>query len=160
MPTMQIFTFKAGLLSRVAHDLRITVGDWSVNRDGDAVRARVVAASLSVDGAMRRGSLDAGGLSPKDRRTIEKTAREELLQAGRHPEVTFDGRVDGDALVGTLTLRGRGLPVRLPAERRADGTLHVDAEIVPSRWGIAPYKALMGAIQLQDRVRVVADVPA
>ncbi len=158
--TLHLFTFKAGLLSRVAHDLRLTAGSWSVGRDGDGVRARVALGTLAVDGAMRRGVLDPGALSARDRRTIEEALRDEVLDVGRYPEAAFDGRVEGGALVGTLVLRGRSAPVRLDARRGPDGALHVDGELAPSAWGIAPYKALMGAIHLQDRVRVVAVVPA
>lgn len=38
--------------------------------------------------------------------------------------------------------------------------LHGEVELTPSRWGIKPFKALMGAIKLQDRVRVRFDLPA
>ena len=43
---------------------------------------------------------------------------------------------------------------------RADGRDRGAVELVPSRWGIAAFKALMGAIRVQDRIWVTFDLPA
>jgi hypothetical protein len=37
--------------------------------------------------------------------------------------------------------------------------LAVEVPLVPSRWGIAPYRALAGALKLQDRVIVRLSLP-
>ena len=58
---VHVFTFKAGLLSRVAHDLRLRVERFGITREGDSIRARFEANSLRVDGVMEGGRLDASG---------------------------------------------------------------------------------------------------
>ena len=58
---------------------------------------------------------------------------------------------------GTLELVGRSAPLELTLRAR-DGRLVGEVEFKPSRWGIKPYKALAGAIKLQDRVKVRVDL--
>ena len=41
--------------------------------------------------------------------------------------------------------------------READGRWRGQIELVPTRWGIQPFKALLGAIKLEDRVVVRFD---
>ena len=157
MPTpgvVHVFTFKAGLLSRVAHDLRLSIPGASIVRDGPTLRGQVALSSLQVDGVMRDGRLDAAGLSARDRASIRRTATETLLDVARHPVATFEGTRTASALQGRLSFRGRSVHVQLPV---SDG--RVIATLRPSAWGIAPYRALMGAIQLQDRVRVEIPIP-
>jgi hypothetical protein len=54
---------------------------------------------------------------------------------------------------------GKTAPARAPVQ--VDGhRLRAEFTLVPTQWGIPPYKALAGAIKLQDRVVVVLDLPA
>lgn len=160
--TIHVFTYKDGLLARLAHDLRLSLRRFELRRAGDAVSGRFWPASLSVDGvAGRDGRVDAAALSESDRAKIVRNATEEILHTERDPEVRFEGAlVDGGRAVdGALTMVGRTCPVR--AEVRAEGgRLRAEVVLAPSRWGIAPYKALAGAIKLQDRVLVRLDLPA
>ena len=75
---------------------------------------------------------------------------------------TLVGRVVGEGarrqFEGTLTLAGRAASITAPIEV-TDAFARVSLELQPTRWGIAPYKALMGAIRLQDRVRITLDAP-
>ena len=151
---VHVFTFKTGLLSRVAHDLRLSIPGARLDWDGPTVRGEVALSGLQVDGVMRDGRLDAAGLSARDRASIRRTATETLLQVARHPVASFEGMRTASALQGRLSFRGRSIDVQLPvSDRRVIATLR------PSAWGIAPYRALMGAIQLQDRVRVEIPIP-
>ncbi len=154
---VKVYTYKAGLLSRIAHDLQITVSGWTMELDGGQMVARFDAGSLKVDGAVKRGRLDPRGLKDKDIRTIEGTIRDEILQSGRNPAVVFEAEVSGSdkmpIFTGTLSLRGQSRPVKVQGRETA-GRLEIDTEIMPSQWGIRPYEALMGAIKLQDRVRI------
>ena len=159
--TIQVFTYKDGLLARLAHDLRLTLGRFEIQRDGASVQARFWPGSLHVDGAIdRRGQLDTDTLSDSDRRKIGENIAEHVLHLDRFPEASFRGQiVGGGAVEGELTLAGRSAAVRVPVQA-AGGRLRGEVTLVPSRWGIAPYKALAGAIKLQDRVLVVLDLPA
>lgn len=140
---VHVYTWKEGVLSPIAHDLRLSAGRVDVTRTGDRVVARVATDSLTVDGVVRHGSLDPTGLSAKDKREIEQNIREKVLHVRQFPEALFEGNEAGE---GTLTLHGRTLPIVI-----RDG----EVEIVPSRWGIAPFRAMLGALRVQDRVRIV-----
>lgn len=160
--TIQVFTYKDGLLARLAHDLRLSLGRFEIERDGAAVSARFWPGSLRVDGAIdRRGQLDPDALSDSDRRKIGENLAAEVLLLDRFPELSFRGQLAADeaAVAGELSMAGRSASVQVPVEAR-DGRLRGEVTLVPSRWGIAPYRALAGAIKLQDRVRVVLDLPA
>lgn len=156
-----VFTFKDGLLARAAHDLRLRVMRFSVQSDGESVEATFDASTLRVDGTVRGGVVDADELSDKDKAEIEKTARKEILEASRHPKIVFEGSVrsigDRHNVRGELRLVGQRAPVELEV-REEDGRLKAEVEITPSRWGIQPYKALLGAIKLRDRVRLQFDL--
>ena len=163
--TIQVFTFKEGLLSSVAHDLRLTLERFELEVDTEAgtVDARFWPSSLRVDGAMKGGTLDPSGVSERDKREIHDHLTDDILHTDRQPEARFRGKLTVDAPLGrvdgTLTLRGRDAPLNVTLER-VGGRYRGEAELLPTRWGIAPFKALMGAIRLQDRVRVTFDLPA
>ena len=155
--TVHVFTYKAGLLSRVAHDLRLSASDWSVQVVGETVSARFPVAGLSVDGAVVRDTVDPSTPGRSDKHQIARTIRDELLHAHVAPDLTWVGTVRPDGPLrrfdGALSLRGVSRPAAFTG--RLDGdTLRAEAWLVPSRWGIAPYTALLGAIRLQDKVRV------
>lgn len=159
--TIQVFTYKDGLLARLAHDLRLTLGRFEIQREGATVQARFWPGSLRVDGAIdRRGQLDPAALSDSDRRKIGENIANEVLHLDRSPEASFRGQIvaDGAAVEGELTLAGRSASVRVPVQAVGD-RLRGEVTLVPSRWGIAPYRALAGAIKLQDRVLVRLDFP-
>jgi hypothetical protein len=156
-----LFTFKEGILSRVAHDLRLHVERFTVTREGDEIIARFEAASIVVDGVMHADRLDPNGLGQRDRDKITQTIRDDILRTRQHPSIEFRGRLDlpGLRCVGELTLLGVRRPLTIHAKRERD---HVCASVSlrPSEFGISPYKALAGAIRLQDRVRVDLDLDA
>lgn len=162
---ISLLTFKEGLLSRVAHDLRLKVGGWRVEIDEDEVRAFIPVEGIRVEGALKGGVLDASALSARDRATIETTLQQELLQGARFPEIRVVARWsrrapdrDDVGLSGTLSLRGQERPFSATGRLRS-GSLELTALLRPSLWGIAPYKALLGAIKLQDRVEVHLRLP-
>ncbi len=154
---IQVFTFKDGLLARLAHDLRLSLRRFELRRAGETISGTFWPGSLVVDGAVSKGRVDATGLSEGDRRSIAGNIAE-VLQVGRFPEVTLTGQVTAGRFAGTLTLVGRTLPIE--AAVTTDGVVRAEVVLVPSRWGIAPYRALAGAIKLQDRVVVRVVVPA
>ena len=161
---IEVFTYKDGLLARLAHDLRLSLGRFEIVREGDEIRGRFWPGSLTVDGAIGRGGeLDTRALSGSDRSKIAGNIAERVLDLARFPEAAFTGKLAAGegthTLEGTLTLVGRAVPLRVSV-RAAGGRLLAEVLLVPSRWGIAPYRALAGAIKLQDRVLVKLDLPA
>ncbi len=162
--TFHVFTFKDGLLARLAHDLRLTLERYEIELEQDSVKGRFWPESLKVDGAMRKGRLDAGGLSANDKRKIHGNITTEILHTRRHPEVELDAKLkaDGDNawwVDGTLKMLGRSASVRLRVEKRG-GQYVGQTQLTPSHWGIAPYKALGGAIKLQDRLKIAFELSA
>jgi polyisoprenoid-binding protein YceI len=161
---IRVFTFKDGLLARLAHDLRLTVEKVAIKRSGDDVEARFDPASIVIDGAMVGGRCDPDALDRDDRTKIAETLRDTILNVARHKTIEFRGelreresgaiRVDGE-----LELAGVRRPLGFVAVRR-DGRLSASVILRPSEFGIPPYKALAGAIRLQDRVLVELDLDA
>ena len=161
---IRVFTYKEGLLSAVAHDLRLHVEARGVDVKlaGGQVAAELDATALVVDGVMRGAQLDDGTLDERDRRKIVDTIRRELLHTQRFPKIRFTGKAtarDAEqlALDGELELVGVRRPLSFTATR-AGRRIRARVTLRPSDWGIRPYKALAGAIRLQDRVTVELDL--
>jgi polyisoprenoid-binding protein YceI len=126
------------------------------------LKASCAADSLVIDGVMNADRLDDSVLSDKDQRQILETIRKEILHSEQHPRVELEAEIEqrsptSFSLRGTLRLRGRERPVAMEAVRNGD-LIQTSFELTPSEFGIPPYKALAGAIKLQDRVRVSIDV--
>jgi polyisoprenoid-binding protein YceI len=154
----RIYTAREGALSAVGHDLALRASRWSVDVDRAArsVTARVSAASITVTGALRDGAVDPNALSAGDRAKVERSVRDDVLEADRYAEVVFEGRWVGDdpaSVDGSLTLCGvtRPLTVRVS---RADGRAVCSATVHQPTWGIAPFRAMLGALRVQADVRV------
>ena len=114
--TIHVFTYKDGLLARLAHDLRLTLGRFEIQRDGATLSARFWPASLTVDGAIdRKGQVDRHALSDSDRRKIGENIATEVLHLDRSPEASFRGRfVDGEASVeGGVGAHGGSAPLQV-----------------------------------------------
>lgn len=158
--TVHVFTFKDGLLARLAHDLRLSLRDFEIRREGPLLSARFRPAGLVVDGVVGKGGeVDRDALSESDRAKIRRNIADEILHTAHHPEINFAGELEGDTIDGRLTMVGRTAPVRSRVRVEGD-RLRAEFTLVPSQWGIPPYRALAGAIRLQDRVVVALDLPA
>jgi len=171
--TLHIFTFKAGLLSTIAHDLRLTVPHFTLDIDGENVRGRAQMTEIIVDGAMKRGVLQPRGLSDKDKADVRENIAKDVLKSATYPQVSFEGtapggvRLEGPAgpdassarftVSGQLEIVGRKQPISFSVERRG-GRLLARAELLQSRWGIKPFKAMLGTLKVQDRIELTLDI--
>jgi len=156
--SLHVFTFKEGMLARLGHDLRLSIMRFDVSAEQGRVKASVDLNSLAVDGALKNGSLDAHELDASDREKILEHARRDVLDVARHGEAVFEAEVQPEAaehflLSGTLRLHGASRPLKAQVKRQG-AQLVASAELKPSDWGIAPCRALAGAIRVQDRVRI------
>jgi len=159
--TCHIFTFKEGLLSPVAHDLRLTVARFSIEVDEarSQVSASVDTTSLSVDVPMKDGAENAGALSEADKQKIASQIREDVLHSGKHPTATFRSqsvspRPDGGYdIAGELTLHGVKKRVELVTRLEA-GRQHLDFSIHQPDFGITPFRAMLGTLKIQADVKV------
>jgi hypothetical protein len=156
------YTFKEGLLSKLAHDLRFTLTRFSISVRGQEITGRFALASLRVDGVMRSGKLERNELSPNDRERIQETMQD-VLRVRDHAEAKLSARLINAAspflIEGQLTLFGETRPIQTRLELDADRLLGA-ITLVPSQWGIKPYRALGGTLKLQDRVRIAIDASA
>lgn len=164
--TCHVFTFKEGVLSAVAHDLRIRVERFTIDVDEAAgtVRATFSASSLRVDCAIKHGREDFDALSDRNRREIEDDIVGDVLHARRYPEIVLrSGRIEGEGDVrhieGTLSLHGTERPLRATARREA-GRWVAEVELRQPDFGIKPYSAMLGTLKIQPIVRVRVSVPA
>lgn len=160
-----VFTEKEGLLSRVAHDLSIRVGRFSITIDPDrgSVDARFDARSLRVVSAMKDGAADEGALSEADKKKIEESILADVLHAGRHPEVRFVSTKtspvgQGYRIEGTLTLMGRAKPIAVTTSKRGDRQI-AEVTLHQPDFGIRPYSAMFGTLKVKPDVRVRLAVP-
>ena len=159
--SLHVYTFKAGLLARAAHDLRLSVSRFEIVATGNRLSAWFDPDSMIVDGVASNGEVDSAAPAELDKRTIGRTVRDEILSTRQYPRIEYEGTfvqsVTSVQVTGVLSLRGRRAPVSIElAPEQGDLVAHVS--LVPSRWGIRPYRALFGAIHLQDRVDVVLRV--
>lgn len=157
--TIHVFTFKDGVLSAVAHDLRIRLEKFDITLEGNAVRAELDLKSLFVDGPMEKGVLQADQYDAGKRADVEKAMHGDVLLTNKHPTALFVGTAreqgSGYSVQGELELAGKKAPLAFDVQGEG-GTYRTSFEIQPSRWGIAQYKALLGAIRLKDVVRIEA----
>ncbi len=165
-----IFTFKQGLLSRIAHDLKLRLEELELTveigagGDVESVQLRANPRSLRVVCAMRDGREDHGALSPKDVRDIDKNIVADVLHPTRFAGISFDSTEvlpvgDGVYRVrGELLLHGVQRPVEAVVERRGE---HWQAELSLHQpdFGIKPFSALLGSLKVRPEVRVRIRVP-
>jgi polyisoprenoid-binding protein YceI len=155
-------TSREGLAARAGHDLTIEMTSWS-GRLRVGVTPAASELTVTVDMRSMRVLAAAGGVTPlsaKDEREILRNARE-ILAVDRYPDATFIAdTISDDAIDGMLSLLGRShrlrLTYRVDGERyRVGGTVH------QSDYGIRPFRAFLGALQVADAVRVEAhlDLP-
>lgn len=174
MPTLDasnadctVLTYKEGLLSKIAHDLKIRVTAFQVDVNDDASSITVTAdpASLRVACCMKQGREAPGTLSDRDKRKIEDNMRKDVLHAKRHPTIRFASssitpqgdnawRVEGD-----LTLHGQTRPIHTVARRQGD-RITAEVRIHQPDFGIKPYSAMMGTLKVQAGLTVQLSIPA
>jgi hypothetical protein len=157
--SIHAFTYKDGVLSAVAHDLRIRLEKFEITLEGNVVRAEFDLKSLFVDGPMENGVLQPNQYDASKRADVEKAMHGDVLHTNKYPTASFTGTATpagaGYTVTGELELAGKRAPLSFDVQGEG-GTYRTSFEIQPSKWGIAQYKALLGAIRLKDVVRIEA----
>ncbi len=157
-----VYSYKEGLFSAVAHDLKIRVTRWKLRheRDGDVQRVRATfdATSLRVICAVGDGDSEVA-IADKDRATIDHNLAEDVLAAPRFPTVELEGVVDASLrLTGTLTLHGVARPIATTIQQ-TDRGYRAEAMVNQIDHRIKPYSAMLGTLKVKPIVRVVLSVP-
>jgi hypothetical protein len=161
-----VFTYKEGLLSVVAHDLKIRVTEFAIDVDetARAITAQFEATSLRVVCAMEDGEEVPASLTTANKREIDGNIVRDVLHADEYPTIRFAStsvqeKGDGFVVKGKLALHGheRQVPVQV---RRNDGDYIAEARLHQPDFGIWPYTALFGTLRVQADVSVRIVVPA
>jgi polyisoprenoid-binding protein YceI len=154
---LYVFTHRHGIAARLGHDLRLSARGVQLNLQGELLEVRVDLLSLEVDGAIRRGQLDATALNAADRQSILRALQDEILETRRYPEARFRGtvRTDGDQVhcAGELALKERSRALSMELARRGQRVTG-QVTIQPSLWGIRPYSAMGGVLKVNDEVEL------
>lgn len=159
-----VFTFKEGLLSAIAHDLEIAVERFTIERDDGKLEARFEPQSLRVRHPMKDGVPNPSALSDRDKKKIESTIQDDVLETRRHPEIRFTSSAielagDTATIRGTLALHGRTKELQLRARKEGAKWIAETALHQPD-FGITPYTAMMGTLRIKPEVRVRIELPA
>ena len=144
-----VFTFKEGLLSAVAHDLKLKATKFSLEVEGDTAKLELDAGSLRVVNAMKDG-VDAPSMVPSSKfPEIEENARE-TIGAKKFATIRFESTaVSETAIAGKLTLNGQTREVR-GSRSGNSAELRFDQR----DFGIKPFSAMLGALKVKPEVRV------
>jgi polyisoprenoid-binding protein YceI len=148
-------TYREGVAARVGHDLVIEVGSWEATVQDTSIELTADSTSLRV----LTGERGVKPLSDHDRDEIRKNIDEKVL---RRQPIAFRSTVvhdEGEALSveGELTIAGEARPVSGHLVLSEDGRLTGTIAVVQSRWGIKPYRGLMGALKVRDDVEILID---
>jgi len=160
-----VFSFRDGLLARLAHDLKMQVERFSIEFDEESrkIQATFDPSSLQVVGAQIDGQDDPSTLSKGDKKKIYDNITKDVLRVRKHPEIQFEStevasRGGGYSVEGQLQLYGHSRAIH--ANVRAEGDRWVtEVTIHQPDFGIKPYTAALGALKVKPDVRVRISVP-
>ncbi len=157
---IEIYTFKEGLLSAVAHDLLISLGKFEIKITNQQIQGKCWLESLKVQGAIVQGQLNTNILKPKDLIEIQNNIFQKILETKKYPIAHISNTIQTVATSQNeglfLELKAQKHPInhKIKAENAYQESYSGELEIKPTIWGIQPYQALFGAIKLQDRIRI------
>lgn len=156
--TFFVFTYKDGLLSAIAHDLRISLRNFQVTVEENSIKGTFYPESLEVDGAMKNNQLQDGKISIADKQKISKSIQDDVLRTIQYPEINFDGvfskKSEGVfSISGNLTMVGKVAPISFDISLKNE-IYKATISLTPTSWGILPFKALGGALKLKDKVDI------
>jgi polyisoprenoid-binding protein YceI len=145
-----VYTFKEGILSAVAHDLKIRVERLELDGEDMKVTASFDASSLRVVTTRKDGADSAGLLPTVMYGEIEKNIRNDVLKSDKFPRITFEStEVTPTEVRGRLTLCGVTRDIR--CARQGD---RVEHRLDVRDFGIKPYTAMLGTLKVKPEVVV------
>jgi polyisoprenoid-binding protein YceI len=172
-PAMSRFTIRAfatGMFSAFGHSPTFAVRDFSGEvqfapgtLEQACLTLKIKAASLNVQDDVRE----------KDKREIERTMNEQVLESSKYPEIAFkttgvSAKKSGENqyllnLAGDLTLRGVTKPQPVAAHVVLVGNTlraHGDFSVLQTAYGIKPVSVAGGAVKLKDELKCTFDILA
>lgn len=160
-----VFTYKEGLLSAVAHDLRIRVTEFEVELDpeNDLVKGNFDARSLRVVGAMSNGNDAPGKLSDGDKKKIEDSILSDVLHSAKHPQISFEMEAyrekgDGYQMKGDLSMHGQQKSIVVDVLDKGERWV-AEATVHQPDFGVKPFSAMLGTLKIKPDVKIQVSVP-
>ncbi len=166
---MSVYTYKEGLLSKLAHDLLIDVKNFKVNLNvpeagltSGSLEVELQADSLKVDCAMKEGERQPDTLKKKDIADIEKDMAKKVLHPDKYPTVNFCSKEikekeGGYHVSGDLSLHGVTKPIDFDIDTNGDN-LKGKFSILQKDYGVKPFKAMMGTLRIKNEISFAFDL--
>jgi polyisoprenoid-binding protein YceI len=164
-----VYTFKEGLLSKLAHDLLIDVTNFKVNLNipeagltSGSLEMELQADSLKVDCAMKNGERQPDTLKEKDIADIEKDMAKKVLHPDKYPTVNFcskeiQEKEGGYHINGELSLHGATKPVDFDIDTNGEN-LKGMITLLQKDYGIKPFRAMMGTLKVKNEISIGFDL--
>jgi polyisoprenoid-binding protein YceI len=150
-----VFTFKEGLLSAAAHDLKLEVTKFTVDVEGTSVRAELDATSLRMVTPMKDGRENEGSIPRMLYGEIEKNTATAVLDVARYPGISFvSTQITETEVIGRLTLHGQTKDVK---GRRSGASAEFSFD--QRDFGIKPYSAMLGTLKVKPVLTVKVTLP-
>lgn len=157
-----ILTSVEGRAARFGHSLTLTLREWSATIHFEGDRADRV--EVNVDVSSLEVTSGKGGATPItdiDRALIRRTALKSL-RADSDPTATFvssavNGGESNYQLIGELTIAGKQQPANIEVgvtENPTSWSIVGRLDLLQRDFGIKPYSAILGSLQVTDRVNV------
>lgn len=169
-----IYTFKDGLLSGVAHDLKLQAPDLKIeipeeddraspNKSGIEARVILQASGIRCVAAMKNGVESPESLSAKDLLDIRTNMARDVLKSDSHPEIRFElhtlsATANQLTAEGALTLCGVTRRVAISGVGRGDAIIG-EFVIHQPDFGIKPFSALLGAMKVKPDILIQIHIP-
>ena len=167
---LTVRAFAGGLLSALGHSPTFAVLDYA----GEVAFDPATPSSTLLTVTVRSKSLAlVDDVSQSDRKTIEKTMHEEVLQSATHPEISFvservavtpdpgSGRSLQASVRGKLTIRDHTEQVTIPARVSVTGNLlraSGEFEIRQTNFGIKPVMVGGSMLKVKDELTCTFDL--
>ncbi|MCF6150512.1 MAG: YceI family protein [Candidatus Kuenenia sp.] len=163
---IQVYTFKEGMLSAVAHDLLLDVTHFKVDLNipsddlaSATINAEISSNSLKVVSAMKDGLQQNDTLKEKDKSEIEEATNNDVLHSKKYPTINFQStsicKNNGSYHVaGKLTLHGVTTTIEFDCETAGENMLKGSVDLMQKDYGIKPYKALLGTLKVKNNITI------
>jgi hypothetical protein len=161
----QVFTYKEGLLSPFAHDLRIAVTSFviAIGDENRFIDARFDAESLRVDCAMVNGTERPDLLSTWEKKEINRSITRDVLDTGTYKDILLKSssvtKENSTYIVkAALTVRGTTRDIFFNVRPVAKQYV-ADVRLNLPDFGIKPFTALFGAVKIRPAILIRVMIP-
>ena len=165
---LNVYTFKEGLLSKLAHDLLIDITDFKVNLEvpeagfaSGSLELEIQTNSLKVICALKDGE-KTDALKEKDVADIEKDMGGKVLHPDKYPTANFSSKAiqekeGGYKINGDLSLHGVTKSIDFDIDTNG-GNLKGMITLLQKDYGIKPFKAMMGTLKIKNEINIGFDL--